>query len=193
MLDLDSLLFIELNTCSFLHNDAFWRFFSSHYAWLIFVLPATFFLFYKWKRKGFLPLFFIFILFVVTDQGANLVKHSVQRPRPCQVDTLLEQMNFLAPHCGAYGFFSGHAANSMGLVLFCWLLFEPYLSMKKRSLILFFSFSVLVSISRIMVGVHYPGDILVGWLYGIITALILFWIYKKVLRYINSKYKIRNT
>ena len=65
---------------------------------------------------------------------------------------------------GAYSFPSAHATNTFGCAL--WLsYFYP------RQGWVFFGLSALVSLSRVFVGVHYPSDVLGGWLLGAIIAL----------------------
>jgi len=71
---------------------------------------------------------------------------------------------------GNYGFFSAHASNTFSIALFFSLLFRQRL---------FTVFAVAWSLTncwtRLYLGVHYPGDILVGLLWG---ALVGFSVYK---------------
>jgi undecaprenyl-diphosphatase len=52
-----------------------------------------------------------------------------------------------------------------------------------------FSGAFIVAISRIFVGVHYPFDMLVGAVLGIIMAMLMLYVWK----FINSKFKILKT
>jgi undecaprenyl-diphosphatase len=68
---------------------------------------------------------------------------------------------------GKFGFASSHAANTFGVATFFFLL-----SGKKRKwMVLLFPWAALVTYSRIYLGVHYPGDIVVGALIGMLAAL----------------------
>jgi undecaprenyl-diphosphatase len=69
---------------------------------------------------------------------------------------------------GLYGFFSSHAANSFGIATFF------YLTQKKHSNLFKFLFlwALIVSYSRVYIGVHFPIDIVVGICFGIFSGYI---------------------
>jgi undecaprenyl-diphosphatase len=46
--------------------------------------------------------------------------------------------------------------------------------------------TILVSISRVVAGLHWPGDILAGWILGILLALMFFEFRKYIIKYIVS-------
>lgn len=69
---------------------------------------------------------------------------------------------------GSYGFPSCHAANSFALASFLTLLFAN----RKLSLFIF-AWAVLNSYSRVYLGVHYPGDLLVGAIIGTAAGLAM--------------------
>jgi undecaprenyl-diphosphatase len=71
---------------------------------------------------------------------------------------------------GQFGFASGHAANSFGIAMFTWLTFRSYW----KGTWLMFLWAAFVAFSRIMVGVHYPGDIIVGSLIGLFFGWLIF-------------------
>ncbi|MFH0889613.1 MAG: phosphatase PAP2 family protein [Candidatus Aenigmatarchaeota archaeon] len=73
------------------------------------------------------------------------------RPRPTGI--------LRVPEESSYSFPSTHSAAS-----FAWADFASDAAKKYR--ILFFAFAILVGISRIYVGVHYPTDVIVGGLLG---------------------------
>ena len=77
---------------------------------------------------------------------------------------------------GSYGFFSAHAANTFSIALFFSLLVRNS----------YFTFSLVVwsllnCWTRIYLGVHYPGDIAVGLLWGGIIAVSVYLFYVYVL------------
>jgi len=72
-----------------------------------------------------------------------------------------------------FSFPSGHATFYMALA------FALFFSHKKVGY-LFISFALLIGIARIIVGVHFPIDILAGFLIGIITAYFVRFLYNKI-------------
>jgi undecaprenyl-diphosphatase len=66
---------------------------------------------------------------------------------------------------GNYGFFSAHAANTFSIAIFMSLL------MRQRLLTIFLvCWSLLNCYTRLYLGVHYPGDITVGLLWGALVG-----------------------
>ena len=111
--------------------------------------------------------------FALLAMGANtLLKHFIHRTRP---DTLyVSNMYFQTS-----SFPSGHA---FGAAVMCGLLAAlaikyvsaPYSYWTAAALIVF---ALLVGISRVYVGAHYPTDVIAGWLLGgIVVALIMIFV-----------------
>ena len=71
---------------------------------------------------------------------------------------------------GKFSFSSGHAANTFGIATIAWLLFRTRI----RLIGLIFLWAALVSYTRIYLGVHYPGDILVGASIGVSLGWIIY-------------------
>ncbi len=103
----------------------------------------------------------------------EVIKPAIARLRPSH--TLGNTINVLIGKGGKYGFVSAHAAN-----IFCATTILSYFyDQWKRPL---FFLAVSVSISRVYVGVHYPGDVLFGGLYGYAIAwlFITIWVLIKM-------------
>lgn len=103
---------------------------------------------------------FIFSTVALSGTTANLLKRIIGRPRPHQS---LEDGAFgLSPISGARfeGFPSGHA-TTLGAFAACLAILFP----KYRLPILFVA--ALLAITRVIVGAHYPSDIVAGFGYGI--------------------------
>lgn len=108
----------------------------------------------------------------LTNKG---IKALVMRPRPDQAMFLIEQ--------GGWSFPSGHAITSMffyGMAI--WLIRRNVQDHKLANIltvILAFPM-ILVGISRVYLGVHYPTDVLAGWSLGLLTIVIMTMIIKKI-------------
>jgi len=111
---------------------------------------------------------------ILTDQTAShLLKPLFERPRPChelsQID--LSQINLLVGCGGGLSMPSSHAANAIGQAA----LFAT--TIRQTRWYLYFS-AILIAISRVFVGVHYPGDILIGAVVGVVFGLLAAYVFE---------------
>jgi undecaprenyl-diphosphatase len=181
MTELDRQLFLFFNGLHHPVTDAFWLAMSDKWMWLFYLLPAVYFMVRRFGKKSFIPLLFIPILFLVADQGSNLAKMFFARPRPCRAEELTGLVHVIAPRCSLYGFWSAHAANAFAQVSFFFFLAPAGRGKTARIFHGFiFVWAVSVAMSRVMVGVHYPGDILVGAIYGSFCGWVLYQVFKRV-------------
>jgi len=169
LLQYDKELFLFLNNLGVTNWDGFWLVITNK---LTFIPLYGLLLFLVYKKLGLKSMLLIILVIAAmitfTDQITNLFKYVIaKRPRPCREEDLQNIMRYVAPRCGRYGFFSGHAANSMAAAVFAGLLLKPYY--KKLIFILLF-WSAIVAYSRIYVGVHYPLDIICGLTFGAISG-----------------------
>ena len=108
----------------------------------------------------------------------TIVKPLVARWRPThdpQIGLLVDVVD--GYRGGNYGFFSAHAANTFSIaVFFCWLVRHRLLSC---ALVLW---SLINCWTRIYLGVHYPGDILVGLTWGFIVGTSVYFLYRRFSR-----------
>lgn len=124
-----------------------------------------------WKR-GLIVVASLFLTVLLADQLSGLVKHGLERLRPCyDYEMLGNGLRWPYGKAGGFfGFFSSHAGNCFGFALTSWLGFrwnDP--SGKKYRAYGWgvFCWAALVSLSRVMMAAHYIGDILVGALFGL--------------------------
>lgn len=163
-LEYDHKLFLYLNGLGNSSWDNFWLVITHK----LYAAPLYAILIYLiYKKLGLkgtvITILVVALMIACTDQLANLFKYGIERPRPCKVTEWKGVMRFIAPRCGRFGYFSGHAANSMAAAVFAGLALQS----KYRYLIFILLFwSALVGYSRIYLGVHYPGDVLTGWIIG---------------------------
>ena len=122
-------------------------------------------------------LLFVALLILVTDQATNLFKDGLERLRPCHEPVLKEMVRLVKPSCGGlYGYFSGHASNSLALAVFFSCIFGvKYIRLP--FLLLFVAF--LVAYSRIYIGVHYPLDVVSGMVFGSLVGMVFYRIWRR--------------
>ena len=133
----------------------------------------------KWK-KGLIAVVSIVLVVVIADRfTSGFMKPYFERPRPSHEKRIRDQVHVLTNpngdeyRGGAYGFASSHSANAFGMAMFMFLLFRG----RWRWM---FAWAFVVAYSRIYLGVHYPGDIIVGGLVGILAAWGVFKLYQTV-------------
>ncbi len=126
--------------------------------WLLIFFAAVF----KKEKKLYVPMFFAFLVNIIF---LTFLKDLIDRPRPYEV---LEGVNTLDTE-NTGGFPSGHSSN---IFLGAALLANIY----KKFVAPLYALALIVAISRIYVGMHYPTDVLAGAIEGFVLAkLILQW------------------
>lgn len=125
-------------------------------------------LLYRFRQKAGWWIFFLFTTVGLVDLiGNQLIKQTIQRLRPCNDPLLAGEVLLRIPACGTgFSFISNHAANHFAIATFMFLTLGKWLG---KTSYLVFLWAFLVGYAQIYVGVHYPGDVLVGSLVG--TAL----------------------
>jgi undecaprenyl-diphosphatase len=176
IIEFDTQLFLYLNSLNSALFDKIMWIISGRYEWIPLYAGIIFFIFKKFKLKGFIPLLFIVLCIVFADQiSVHLFKDLFHRLRPCHNPDIVNIVHIVNNKCGGqYGFVSSHATNSFALAGFTFLLFN-----KKHYSIGIFIWASIVSYSRIYLGVHYPLDVICGAILGLFIGIILFWIFKK--------------
>ena len=103
-------------------------------------------------------------IFITDQTSVYLFKDVFFRLRPCHEPSLTGLVHLVNDQCGGkYGFVSSHAANSFGLAAYLSLLLGKKIKYFTWLLMLW---ALLLSYSRIYLGVHYPGDVIVGAIWG---------------------------
>lgn len=113
----------------------------------------------KYKLIGFEMLLALTLSQIIVHS----LKRALSRERPYMI---LEKLNTFGIELRDYSFPSGHTAASFSIATTL-ALNAPKLS------ILVFIVAIIVGISRIYLGVHYPTDVAAGILIGFIIALVL--------------------
>ena len=181
--NIDTNFFLFLNGI----NSPFWDTVMWHVSgkltWIPLYLVIIYFIFRKYRWKTLWILIAIAVVVTLADQfSVHFFKNVFERLRPCHNPDIKELVHVVNGKCGGkFGFVSSHAANTFGVATFLLMLFR----------IRWFGLAILlwaavVSYSRIYLGVHYPGDVLVGSLLGVLIG----WVVWKLFELICSKTKI---
>lgn len=135
----------------------------------------------------------VLLCMLLSDGVAEyLVKPYVGRLRPSADPAVKYLIDVVGNYreSTTFSFPSAHAANTAAVAVFFSLL------VRNKSLsVMLLLWSVLNCWTRLYLGVHYPGDILVGFLWGIISAVVSYSVYRAIyfrlrprLNYISSQY-----
>ena len=169
----DYSLFLTINGwhTPFLDFIMFWL--SDKYIWIPLYAVLLALLIRDNRRHWWLLLIAIAVLVTLTDQiSVKFFKDVFLRLRPCHDPALSGLVRMLNGHCGGqYGFISSHAANSFGLAVFVGALLKHRYKWMLWAMLLW---AFIVSYSRVYLGVHFPGDVLVGALVGVLIGLLVF-------------------
>lgn len=170
ILGIDRDLFVFLNGLGSEKYDGLWLLITKQINWIpIFLL--IFYLVFKhlgW-RHALLIIGMIALLITLTDQTTNhLFKFRFERLRPGNSPELHGLIRAVKSS-STFSFISGHASNSMAAAFFLYTVLKPYV----KYMGFIFLWPLIFAYSRIYLGLHYPGDILVGYLWGTITAIVM--------------------
>ena len=180
---LDQQLTLAINSWNSAVTDPIWAFLSMKLVWVPLYVAILALIIWKlgWKKGGILVLGTVLTI-VFCDQFANLIKFSVARIRPLHDDFMVSNGLNILELGGGYSFFSAHAANSFGLAACTWFGLKNCLKdspdpvnakIVKWYGWFMFTWASLVAISRIFVGKHYLGDVIVGTIAGLIIGCSL--------------------
>ena len=183
---LDQQVTLAINSLYSPVTDPVWQFFSNKYVWIPMYVGILALLIWKlgWK-KGLIVIAAALVTFGLCDQFSNLIKHAVGRIRPLHDGFMVANGLHILENGGGYSFFSAHSANSFGLA------FSTFLGMKlclrdsgssitpkwlKAYGAWMFFWATMVAVSRIFVGKHYMGDVIVGIIVGSLAGIAFGWL-----------------
>lgn len=176
-LDTDLLLYINGHHTAFL-DELMWILTDKN-TWIpLYVIL----LFLVYKKFGLIPTLVVLALFIVNFglseyTCGTMVRKWVIRPRPSNPENEISPLIQLVHNYrgGDYGFPSCHASNSFSLAVLYSLIVK-----NKWATYAIFTWAVVHSLTRVYMGVHYPTDILAGWMAGGLIAAFIYFIYRQL-------------
>lgn len=149
-------------------TDPIWEFFSNIPVWIpMYALIIAFIIWRLGWKKGLIVTAGALLTFGFCDQFSNIIKDAVERLRPLNDEYMLSNGLHVLEKGGKYGFFSAHSANAFGLATSTLLGLRLDKRQKYRGYAAWmYSWAFLVAVSRVFVGKHYLGDIIVGAIVG---------------------------
>ena len=170
LIEKDKELFVYLNSLGVESWDQFWMVVTNQFSWTPFFLLLFILIFkaYGWK-KGILLVVVTALLVTFSDQFVNFIKDYYGRLRPNN-DPAINEIIRILKSPKSFSFVSGHSTTSFAVTTFMILTLRSYYKYPFLLLI----WPILFAYSRIYIGVHFPIDIFMGMLLGIIEGLIFY-------------------
>lgn len=182
-----SIIYFVNHTMHHPYLDVFFYWVTNKWIWIPLYAYILYFLYITQPIKLFVAdVLSIVVLIVLADQIASgICKPLFERLRPCHDPSINYMLYSYKDICGGtYGFVSSHAANTMALFLY---LVGSKKITAQLYIKLLFVWVLLVSFSRVYLGVHYLGDILGGFVVAGIASYLTIKLESKGLQY----FKIR--
>lgn len=185
---LDRNLTLMINGWNSPFTDPIWSFISDIPVWIPMYAAIVVFLIIRlgWK-KGLIVVAAALLTFGFCDQFSNLIKDMTERLRPCNDPYMLNKGLHVLESGGVYGFFSAHAANAFGLAASTYIGIRMDKRLKYRGYAVWmFTWATLVAISRVFVGKHFLGDVIIGTIVGLAAGIafgyLARWVCKRFLQ-----------
>ena len=181
LIDLDRWLLLAVNGSTSLYFDGLVKTLTTAATWIPLYL-ALFYLVMRNNNSVARIAFIVgcaalcYLLAGAFDDG--IVKPLVARWRPTHDPVIGWQVDVVNGYRGGnYGFFSAHASNTFSLAVFFSLLVRSRLL--TTALV---SWSLVNCWTRLYLGVHFPGDILIGLVWGCIVGCSVYYFYCRMIR-----------
>ena len=151
--------------------------------WIPLYIALAAFVGYKYRLQGLYLILALALTVGLADTvSSKIIKPSVHRLRPCNDPTLKDEVKLLV-NCGSgYSFTSSHASNHFAIAAFLSLTLGLHYRRIRWPLYLW---AASIALGQVYVGVHFPLDIFIGAILGIIIGNI---VAKTYLRMLNTPF-----
>jgi undecaprenyl-diphosphatase len=174
ILEIDKELLIWINSFHADWLDPIMMTITQTVFWIPVYLIFIYLIFKKLESYQWIAIIGAVLTVVLADQiTASIMKPLFQRLRPSHDPTIKDLLHLIANSKGEiyrggfYGFASSHAANTFGVSTFLWLLLKD----KTKWIGLSFLWAAILTYTRLYLGVHFPGDIIVGAIVGMLCGM----------------------
>ncbi|HET8860350.1 phosphatase PAP2 family protein [Marivirga sp.] len=175
LIELDKELFLFLNGLHADWLDPIMLFITERNPWIPLYALILFFVIRRLRWQSWSMMLAFALLITLADQASSgFFKPFFERLRPCHEPGIQDLVHMVKGCGGQYGFASSHASNTFALAFFLWFIYRNIYAK------IMIGWAIVVSYSRIYVGVHYPGDIIMGAILGVLAAWITYQLYKRI-------------
>ncbi len=179
LVETDTDFFLKVNSWHTPFWDVFMPLYSEKFVWIYFYVSLLYVIIRNYSFKNtMLWLFAITLIILACDQlSASVIRPMVARLRPSNLENPLSEVVHVVNDYrgGNYSFPSAHAANSWGLAVFMILLFR-----RRWISLTMVLWALLTCYSRMYLGVHYCGDLLVGMIIGCVFAVVVYYLLVRI-------------
>ena len=149
------------------------------YLFFLFIIQRR----WGWRGLGIAVPVIAGMIYCADSGSVMLFKETVQRLRPSHVPELADAIHLLPGadgmlyRGGTYGFVSSHASNHFAIALF---MIGVLRGVPRWSAVALLLWAGLIAYSRVYVGVHYPGDVAAGALYGAAVGILFSFLFRRI-------------
>lgn len=179
----DKELLVYLNSFGNENWDSFWMTITNQFSWIpLYVLFLALILKALGWKKGLALMVFTALLITFSDQLTVFIKNYTERLRPNR-DPQINEIIRIIKNNTSFSFVSGHATTSTAVSFFMHLTLKKYY----KYTIFFFIWPILFAYSRIYIGVHFPIDVTLGAILGLLIGFVFYRLSLKLLLKVDPK------